>query len=212
MLHIISFILIGAFGWLMFAFGACSLLGRFIRRNDVDGRPCGKVLSWRKVAVLALTAFIVAGCRAQVPTSPPVYSCPVPTSTLWTPLNPVGSSTNPPVAVTNYKDNLPSPSNYCYGALSYRASDGQYSVLSNTSLATVTAGKSTFLTWTAPLETNLLYVIVRAPATLVTPPVAPTLNAPSTALLATPPVFPIVVSSQPSLAFAVPFDLRSVVR
>lgn len=115
--------------------------------------------------ILVLTALILvlyctAGCKAQIPSNPTTYTCPVSTGTAYTPLNQASPATG-----LAYTDTKPAAGQYCYIAQSVNGS--QTSVPSNTAGPLTTSGSNSVdLTWIAPTSgtTPTGYVISRASA------------------------------------------------
>lgn len=158
---------------------------------------------WIGIAMgLALLAAS-AGCRAQVPPNPTVYTCPTATGLAYTPLNQSSAATG-----LTYTDANPAAGQYCYIAQSTLASTGQISGPSNIAGPfDVTTGKSVDLTWNAPTTGPAPsgYILSRAAAT------ASTLGAPA---LGTGSVAENVMPLEPSsgaktLALAAPRGLRA---
>jgi hypothetical protein len=110
----------------------------------------------------------------------------------YTVLNPVGSSTNPPVAAgtTSYTDTAPPVGTSCYTAQAYGGSPTpQVAAPSNVVSLTVASGQKVLLTW-IPVCTSCVTIISRTAATLVPPPTAPSLGTPTTANLVRPALMP----------------------
>lgn len=142
----------------------------------------------RRIALFVLTlAAACFGCHAQMPPQPPVYSCPVTTGSAYTVLNQPASNTVPAsITGTTYTTPaLPTPGPYCFIVQSWAEPSGattyQVSLPSNVVMViTTTADPAVALSWTAPTgATGYTYIASYAAATLVPPPTAPVLSAPT---------------------------------
>ena len=144
----------------------------------------------RIFAALACIAVlgISAGCRSQVPVTPPVVTLPVAGNGNYTPLNAVGSSTPPTTALT-YTD---SPSGQVgYVVQGYLPASGptpaQYGSWSNVvgPVAGGATGKVN-LSWTCTAAagqtcSGVLWVVSRASAVTALAPAQPVPNTPTSA-------------------------------
>ena len=134
--------------------------------------------------LIAAGAALAAGCRAQVPQTP-IYSCPAATGA-FIPLNqPASNTVAASITGTAYTDSTAASGQWCYVVQSWAivtpATTYQPSPSSNVvGPIAVPAGDAVSLTWTAPANSaGYSYIVSRAPAVLVPPPTAPTLNAPT---------------------------------
>lgn len=139
----------------------------------------------RILAAIAILSFgLEAGCHAQVPPTPPLYTAPTPGNSAYTPLNPVGGTPAPTTAMT-YVDTPPAGTQSCYVVQGYLPGP-QYSPWSNTACgAPGTTGKAN-LSWsctptTGTTCTGVLWIVSRTAAVVATAPAIPTLNAPTSA-------------------------------
>lgn len=161
-------------------------------------------------------ALIASGCHAQVPQSAPKYQCPPTTSTAWAPLNPVGSTSNPPTSSLSYVDK-PAAGQWCYNVVAYDPTSTSqtyqmYSLPSNVTQITFTSSNTSVTnTWSASTTLSVVYVMSRAPATLIAPPGAPALNSPTVAMDLKP-ALPEVKPAEPMTAMIETPKLASSVR
>lgn len=159
--------------------------------------------------VLAIALTMTAGC--QIPQSAPKYQCPPPSSTAWAPLNPVGSTSNPPIPSLTYVDH-PTVGEWCYDVLAYdpvstSPTYQMYSLPSNmTMIAFAASNTSVTNTWGASSTSGVVYVMLRAAALLVSPPGAPTLNSPT---IAENNPQPVSTQSAPKLLAMLPAPARN---
>jgi len=141
-------------------------------------------------AFAILVLLFAAGCRGQVPPTPPQYACPSAGNAAYTPLNQSTATT----ALT-YKDTTPGVGNWCYVAQGELPAAGgvpvQYSGWSNTTSASPTSTQSVNLSWgcqsgTGTTCTGVLWIISRTVAVTATAPAVPVMSAPTTASVVQP--------------------------
>jgi hypothetical protein len=140
----------------------------------------------RILATIAILTFGFLGCHAQVPPQPSVYTCPpAPVGgTAYTPINqPTNNTTAASITGTTYSTTPSSVGTWCYIVQSWAivspAAVYQVSPPSNVvTLTTTSTDPQVNLSWT-PATSGYTYIVSYAAATLVPPPTAPSLNAPT---------------------------------